>query len=380
MEKYKLFTSESVTEGHPDKLADQISDAILDAVLDQDTYGRVAVEALLTHGHAFIAGEVTTTAKVDWETVARDVVCDVGYTDACLGFDGRKSKMLIKIHSQSPNIACGVDIGGAGDQGMMFGYACNDTEELMPLPIMLAHKITRGLADARRANGDIGLRPDGKSQVTVAYLDGKPHHIDTIVVSTQHEPGMTQKDVDLVVRKHVLDSLLAEYQDYMVGDVKFFINPTGVFEIGGPEGDTGLTGRKIIVDTYGGMARHGGGAFSGKDPTKVDRSAAYMARHIAKNIVEVGWADRCEIQLAYAIGVAEPVSVLIETFGTNRMPEEDISALVYEHFDLTPGSIIEHLGLRSPIYRNTARNGHFGHAEFPWEKAGVLSERTAITV
>ena len=373
MQKYKLFTSESVTEGHPDKLADQISDAILDAVLAQDSCGRVAVETLLTHGQGFIAGEVTTTADVDFEKVARDVVHEVGYTEPKMGFCSRTSKISVSIHKQSPNIACGVDIGGAGDQGMMFGYACNDTDELMPLPITLAHKITGGLADLRKSNGDTGLRPDGKSQVTVAYINGKPHHIDTIVVSSQHEPSMTQKDVEQIVKKHILNPLLDEYRLYVTDDIKFFINPTGVFEIGGPEGDTGLTGRKIIVDTYGGMARHGGGAFSGKDPTKVDRSAAYMARHVAKNIVAAGLADRCEIQLAYAIGVAEPVSLLVETFGTGRLPEEEIVELIQNTFDLTPGGIIKHLDLLKPIYRETAKNGHFGHSEFSWENVGVLS-------
>ena len=373
MEKYKLFTSESVTEGHPDKLADQISDAILDAVLAEDPCGRVAVEALLTHGHAFIAGEITTTANVDFEAIAREAVCDVGYTDACLGFDGKYCRMGVHVHRQSPNIACGVDVGGAGDQGMMFGYACNDTAELMPLPIMLAHKITKGLAEVRKSNGDLGLRPDGKSQVTIAYVNGKPSHIDTIVVSTQHDPKMTQKDVEVVVRKHILDALLDEYAGYVKQDIRFFINPTGIFEIGGPEGDTGLTGRKIIVDTYGGMARHGGGCFSGKDPTKVDRSAAYMARHVAKNVVGAGLADRCEIQLAYAIGVALPVSVLVETFGTGKLPDEEIADKITVDFDLTPAGIITHLDLRRPIYRDTARNGHFGHPRFSWEKVGVLT-------
>ena len=372
MEKYKLFTSESVTEGHPDKMADQISDAILDAVLAQDPCGRVAVETLLTSGRAFVAGEVTTTAEVNYEQVARGTACDIGYTDACQGFDGFHAIMNVHINKQSPNIACGVDIGGAGDQGMMFGYACRDTAELMPLPIMLAHKITRKLAEARKADRSLGLRPDGKSQITVAYVDGVPKFIDTVVISTQHDVGMTQKDVEAVVRKHVLDEILDEYSQYMTNGVKFFINPTGIFEIGGPEGDTGLTGRKIIVDTYGGMARHGGGAFSGKDPTKVDRSAAYMARYVAKNIVAAGLADKCEIQLAYAIGVAEPVSILVETLGIGQKPDEEIVALVRKNFDLTPAGIIKHLDLRRPIYRDTARNGHFGNPIFSWEKTGVL--------
>ncbi len=372
MEKYKLFTSESVTEGHPDKLADQISDSILDAVLAQDPCGRVAVETLLTEGHGFIAGEITTSADVDFEKVARETACEVGYTDACLGFDGVNCRLAIHVHKQSPDIACGVDTGGAGDQGMMFGYACKETAELMPLPIMLAHKITGKLTDARKKNGGIGLRPDGKSQVTVAYTDGKPLFIDTVVVSTQHDAGMTQKDVEQVVRKHILDELMDEYSQYVTKDIKYFINPTGIFEIGGPQGDTGLTGRKIIVDTYGGMARHGGGAFSGKDPTKVDRSAAYMARHVAKNIVAAGLADKVEIQLAYAIGVAEPVSILVETFGTGHKPDEEIVDLVRKSFDLTPAGIIKHLDLRRPIYRDTARNGHFGNPAFSWEKVGIL--------
>lgn len=375
MKDIKLFTSESVTEGHPDKLADQVSDAILDAVLAQDPCGRVAVETLLTLGHAFIAGEVTTSAKVDFEDAVRSVVCDVGYTDCSVGFDGKKASVLVHINKQSPDIACGVDTGGAGDQGMMFGYACNETEELMPLPIMLAHNITSGLTEARKNNGGTGFRPDGKSQVTIAYVDGEPHHIDTIVVSTQHESGMTKSDVEKAVQKYVLDDLLAKYSRYMTNEIKLFINPTGIFEIGGPEGDTGLTGRKIIVDTYGGMARHGGGAFSGKDPTKVDRSAAYMARHVAKNVVAAGLADKCEIQIAYAIGVAEPVAVMVETYGTNTIPEDEITALIREHFDLRPRSIIEHLDLRKPIYRNTARNGHFGHKGFSWEKVGIISPR-----
>jgi len=369
LQKYKLFTSESVTEGHPDKLADQISDAVLDAVLAQDPCGRVAVETLLTLGRGFVAGEVTTTAQVDFEQVARDVASGIGYTHHTCGFDGANCKMSIHINKQSPHIACGVDTGGAGDQGMMFGYASRETDELMPLPIMLAHKITHQLAEVRKAHPHLGLRPDGKSQVTIAYLDGVPHHIDTIVVSTQHRDGMSQQQVEAVVKEHILKSLLQTYSRFVSEkDIKLFVNPTGFFEIGGPAGDTGLTGRKIIVDTYGGMARHGGGAFSGKDPTKVDRSAAYMARHIAKNIVANNLADKCEIQLAYAIGVAEPVSVLIETFETGKRPEDEIADLVSKRFDLTPKGIIDYLDLRRPIYQNTARNGHFGHSEFPWEK------------
>jgi len=373
LQQYKLFTSESVTEGHPDKLADQISDGILDAVLEQDKCGRVAVETLLTQGKAFVAGEVTTKANVDFEGVARKISREIGYNDAKCGFDGASCSVDVHIHKQSPHIACGVDIGGAGDQGMMFGYACGETKQLMPLPIMLAHDITSRLAALRKENPDLGLRPDGKSQVTVAYADGKPHHIDTIVVSSQHEAGLSQKDIEKVVRDGFLDELLRENAKYVTGDIKLFVNPTGIFEIGGPAGDTGLTGRKIIVDTYGGMARHGGGAFSGKDPTKVDRSAAYMARHVAKNIVAAGLADRCEIELAYAIGIAEPVSVLVETFGTGKIADEEIAETVSKRFDLTPKGIIEHLDLLHPIYQETARNGHFGHSEFPWEKIVSLS-------
>ncbi|MHB0912518.1 MAG: methionine adenosyltransferase [Armatimonadota bacterium] len=372
MGKYRLFTSESVTEGHPDKLADQISDAILDAVLSEDPVGRVAVEALLTQGHAFVAGEVTTRASIDFEEITRQVICDTGYIDHCIGLDGGGCKVAVHINRQSPHIACGVDTGGAGDQGMMFGYACRDTVELMPLPIMLSHKITKKLAQVRKANPGLGLRPDGKAQVTVAYAEGVPHHIDTVVVSTQHEPGLTSKDVERIVKEYVLSGLLEQYEKLVGPDIMFFINPTGIFEIGGPAGDTGLTGRKIIVDTYGGMARHGGGAFSGKDPTKVDRSAAYMARYVAKNIVAADLADRCEIQLAYAIGVAEPVSVMIDTMGTGKLPESELAERVRGRFDLTPNGIIEQLGLRQPIYRETARNGHFGREDFPWEKVGLL--------
>jgi S-adenosylmethionine synthetase len=372
LQNYRPFTSESVTEGHPDKLADQISDAILDAILEQDATGRVAVETLLTSGRAFIAGEVTTCADVDYESVARKVVTDVGYDQVSCGFDGSICEMDIHINRQSRDIACGVDTGGAGDQGMMFGYACDETEQLMPFPIMLAHEITKQLAIVRRANPGLGLLPDGKSQATIAYDDGKVHHIDTLVVSTQHEAGMSQSDVQEVVQKYVLDGILKQHESYVTKDMRLFVNPTGSFEIGGPEGDTGLTGRKIIVDTYGGMARHGGGCFSGKDPTKVDRSASYMARHLAKNVVASGLAKRCEIQLAYAIGVAQPVSVLIGTFGTGTIPDAEISRIIADQFDLTPLGIIEYLDLRRPIYRETARNGHFGHPEFPWERTVKL--------
>jgi len=366
-EKYKLFTSESVTEGHPDKLADQISDAILDAVLSDDPNGRVAVETLVTHGQVFIAGEVTTNSSVDYEQIAREVARDVGYVHSDLGLDGNTCDVSLNIRRQSPNIACGVDDGGAGDQGMMFGYACNETDELMPIPIMLAHKITRRLADTRKSNRSLGLRPDGKSQVTIAYVDGRPHHIDTIVISAQHEPGMTRDDMEQIIHDCVINPVLAEYRSYHLRDIAIHVNPTGVFEIGGPAADTGLTGRKIIVDTYGGMARHGGGCFSGKDPTKVDRSAAYMARYLAKNVVAAGLAEKCEIQIAYAIGVAKPVSLMVETFGSNVIPEDEIEDVLSKNFDLTPRGIIEFLDLRQPIYRETARNGHFGHSEFPWE-------------
>lgn len=372
MQKYRLFTSESVTEGHPDKLADQISDAILDAILEQDALSRVAVETLLTDGRAIVAGEVTTSAIVDYEDVARNVASDVGYCSNVCGFDGRSCEVDVHINTQSPDIARGVDTGGAGDQGMMFGFATRETEELMPLPITLAHAITGRLAELRREKPSLGLRPDGKAQVTVAYLGNQPHHIDTIVVSSQHEPGMTPQDIERIVQEHILDELLDRYGVFVKSDIVKHINPTGVFEIGGPQGDTGLTGRKIIVDTYGGMARHGGGAFSGKDPTKVDRSAAYIARHLAKNIVSAEFADKCEIQIAYAIGVAKPVSVMVDTFGTGRRPDEEIAELISESFDLTPKGIIDYLDLRRPIYRNTARNGHFGHKDFPWEKCGQL--------
>lgn len=367
LEKYKLFTSESVTEGHPDKLADQISDAILDAVLSYDPNGRVAVETLVTHGQVFIAGEVTSKTSVDYEQVAREVSIGVGYIHPDLGLDGNTCDVSVNVRRQSPHIACGVDDGGAGDQGMMFGYACNETEELMPIPIVLAHKITRRLADVRKSDGSLGLRPDGKSQVTIAYVDGKPHHIDTIVVSAQHEPGMTCDDIERIIREYVINPVLSEYRGYHLRDITVHVNPTGIFEIGGAAGDTGLTGRKIIVDTYGGMARHGGGCFSGKDPTKVDRSAAYMARYLAKNVVAAGLADKCEIQIAYAIGIARPVSLMVEIFGSNVIPEEEIAEILLKKFDLTPQGIIEFLNLRRPIYRETARNGHFGHSEFPWE-------------
>ena len=375
MKIQRLFTSESVTEGHPDKLADQVSDAILDAILAQDPTGRAAVETLFTKDRAFIAGEVTTSASVDFIEIARDVICDVGYTSCEIGIDGKGCEIMKYINQQSPNIAQGVDTGGAGDQGMMFGYASRETEELMPLPIMMAHKITRKLTEVRRAKPELGLRPDGKSQVTIAYDEsGNPDHIDTIVISAQHEYGLSQGDVRQLIEEHVLPDVLAEYSRYNKGSIKYHINPTGTFVIGGPYGDTGLTGRKIIVDTYGGMARHGGGAFSGKDPSKVDRSAAYLARYVAKNVVSAGMADRCEIQLAYAIGVAEPVSISVDTFGTGNSSESEIIAIINDCFDLTPKGIINRLGLLRPIYRETAKNGHFGNLNFPWEQIGVLCQ------
>ena len=372
-----IFTSESVTEGHPDKMADQISDAVLDAVLASDPTGRVACEVLITTGIAIISGEITTTTYVDVPRLAREVINEIGYNDATFGFDSKTCGILNTIQSQSPDIAMGVDTGGAGDQGLMFGYACNETPELMPLPIMLAHKLVKKLSDVRR-NGTLDfLRPDGKSQVSVEYVDGKPARIDAVVVSTQHHDTVSTETLRAQVKKHVIDTVIP--QDMVDAHTKYHINPTGRFVIGGPHGDTGLTGRKIIVDTYGGMGRHGGGAFSGKDPTKVDRSACYMARYVAKNIVASGLADRCEVQLAYAIGVAEPVSVMVNTFGTGSVPEDRLVELVRENFALTPKAMIDHLKLRRPIYRKTAAFGHFGRTEdtFTWEatdKAEALRE------
>jgi S-adenosylmethionine synthetase len=363
-----LFTSESVTEGHPDKIADQISDAILDAILAQDPVGRVACETLVTTGLAIIAGEITTSCYVDFPKIVRDTIKDVGYTRAKFGFDSETCAVLSSIHEQSPDIAQGVDPGGAGDQGLMFGYACTETEELMPLPIMLAHKLTKGLSVARRDGTLEYLRPDGKSQVSVEYDGSKPVRVDTVVVSTQHSStvdndtlreDITDRIVHKVIPAHLMDS-----------KTRILINPTGRFVVGGPHGDAGVTGRKIIVDTYGGAAPHGGGAFSGKDPTKVDRSACYMARYVAKNIVAAGLADRAMVQLAYAIGVAEPVSVLIDTDNTGTIPDDRISDIVRANFKLTPRGIIETLDLRRPIYKKTAAFGHFGRTEpeFTWER------------
>jgi S-adenosylmethionine synthetase len=362
-----LFTSESVTEGHPDKIADQVSDAVLDAVLAEDPNGRVACETLVTTGLAVVAGEITTTAHVDYSDVVRQVIRDVGYTRAKYGFDADTCAVISSLKRQSPDIAMGVDTGGAGDQGLMFGYACDETEELMPMPITLAHRLTRRLAEFRRSGGDF-LRPDGKSQVTVEYVDGRPARVDCVVVSTQHDERITPRELHDAIRKDVIGAVIpAEMLD---GKTRFHINPTGRFVIGGPMGDAGVTGRKIIVDTYGGYSRHGGGAFSGKDPSKVDRSASYMARYVAKNIVAAGLARHVEVQLAYAIGVAEPVSVMADTFGSGVIPESRITEIVRELFQLTPRGIIETLNLRRPIYRQTAAYGHFGRSEpgFTWER------------
>src|ERR1700733_9595427 len=376
-----VFASESVTEGPPDKMADQISDAVLDAVLANDATGRVACEVLVTTGICVVSGEITTTTYVDVPKLARQVIADIGYTDAEMGFDSKTCGVLNTIQSQSPDIAMGVDTGGAGDQGLMFGYACDETPELMPMPIMLAHKLCQQLSEVRRAGKLKFLRPDGKSQVSIEYENGQPVRIDAVVVSTQHDDDVSTETLRAEVKKHIIDPVLPA--NMIDKNTKYHINPTGRFVIGGPHGDTGLTGRKIIVDTYGGMGRHGGGAFSGKDPTKVDRSACYMARYVAKNIVASGLADRCEVQLAYAIGVAEPVSVMVDTFGAGSIPDELFTDLVRENFSLTPRGIIETLKLRRPIYRKTAAFGHFGRTEdtFSWEasdKAEALSEQAGV--
>jgi len=363
-----LFTSESVTEGHPDKIADQISDAILDACLTEDPSSRVACETLTATGLIVIAGEITTKAYVDFQTLVRGTISSIGYNNALYGFDSNTCAVISSINKQSGDIAMGVDTGGAGDQGMMFGYACNDTQELMPMPISLAHKLAMRLSDVRKHGKLPYLRPDGKSQVTVEYDDKRrPVRVDAVVISTQHAETVTNDELRSDILKHVIQATIpARLLD---ADTKYHINPTGRFVIGGPMGDTGLTGRKIIVDTYGGMGRHGGGAFSGKDPTKVDRSAAYMARHIAKNIVAAGLADRCEVQLAYAIGVAEPVSILVDTFATNKVDAAILPDLIRANFKLTPKGIIESLDLRRPIYCKTAAYGHFGRndPDFTWE-------------
>ncbi len=363
-----LFTSESVTEGHPDKIADQISDAILDDVLRQDADGRVACETLVTTGLVVIAGEITTTATVDFQKVVRETIKNIGYTRAKYGFDCETCAVLNAVGKQSPDIALGVDTGGAGDQGLMFGFACNETAELMPLPIQLAHHVTHKLAATRKSGELPYLRPDGKSQITVEYRDGKPARIAAVVVSSQHDPNITHEQIhDEIIAKVVRPSIPQELLD---AETKFHINPTGRFVTGGPHGDAGLTGRKIIVDTYGGYAPHGGGAFSGKDPTKVDRSAAYMARYIAKNIVAAGLARKCLVQLAYAIGVADPVSILVDTAGTSSVSEKILADMVRKNFRLTPNGIIEELNLRAPIYLKTAAYGHFGRAgaSFTWEQ------------
>jgi S-adenosylmethionine synthetase len=362
-----LFTSESVTEGHPDKMADQISDAVLDAVLRQDPKGRVACETLLKTGFVMIAGEITTSAHLDYQKLAREAVKRIGYTDGAMGFDGHTCGVLVAVDQQSPDIAQGVDTGGAGDQGMMFGYACDETPELMPAPIQYAHAVTRQLAKARRAGLDF-LRPDGKSQVTVEYVDRRPVRIDTVVVSTQHSEEVSNKKLREAVLEQVIFKALPKR--LLDKKTKIHINPTGRFVVGGPMGDTGVTGRKIIVDTYGGMGRHGGGAFSGKDPSKVDRSAAYMGRYIAKNVVAAGLASRCEVQVAYAIGVADPVSVMVDTFGTGKVAEERIAAAIRKVFGLKPREITAGLDLLRPIYEKTAAYGHFGRSEkeFTWER------------
>jgi S-adenosylmethionine synthetase len=364
-----LFTSESVTEGHPDKIADQISDAILDAVLSQDAMGRVACETLVTTGLAMVAGEITTSAILDYSEIVRGVIRDVGYTRAKYGFDADTCAVISSLKRQSPDIAMGVDTGGAGDQGLMFGYACDETDELMPLPIVLAHKLVRRLADVRKSGALPFLRPDGKSQVTVEYVNDRPTRVDCVVISTQHSDTVSNREIHESIVKEVIHHVVPPA--LLDSRTKFHINPTGRFVVGGPMGDAGLTGRKIIVDTYGGYSRHGGGALSGKDPTKVDRSACYMARYVAKNLVAAGLAHRAEVQLAYAIGVAEPVSIMVDTFETGSIPDEQLTDLVRAVFSLTPRGIIESLDLRRPIYRPTAAYGHFGRSEpsFTWERS-----------
>lgn len=373
------FTSESVTSGHPDKVCDNISDAVLDAILEKDSGARVACECSVTTDFLLIMGEITTSAKIDVEKVARQVIKEIGYTDAKTGFAADSVKIIIKLNKQSADIALGVDNSleakesgdkydkiGAGDQGLMFGYATNETEELMPLPIMLAHKMCAKLEDVRKQGVLDYLRPDGKGQVTVEYKDGKPMRVEAVVLSSQHNEAVSTEKLRADLKKYVIDQVIPK--EYLDANTKYYINPTGRFEIGGPNGDSGLTGRKIIVDTYGGKCPHGGGAFSGKDPTKVDRSATYMARYVCKNIVAAGLADECQIQVAYAIGVAKPVSVMVNTFGTGKLSDDTLADIVVKEFDLRPLAIIEKLGLNTPIYRKTASYGHFGNAEFPWEK------------
>ncbi len=363
-----LFTSESVTEGHPDKIADQISDAVLDEVLRQDPRGRVGCETLVTTGLAVVSGEITTPAIIDYDSLVRDTIRGVGYDRAKYGFDADTCAVMCTVKRQSPDIAMGVDTGGAGDQGLMFGFACDETEELMPMPIQLAHRLTQRLSELRKSKKLAFLRPDGKSQVTIEYRDGRPARVDCVVISTQHSDNISKEDLQEAILQHIIRPVVPG--EMLDRNTKYHINPTGRFVIGGPMGDAGLTGRKIIVDTYGGYSRHGGGAFSGKDPSKVDRSACYMARYIAKNVVAAGLASKAEVQLAYAIGVAEPVSVMIDSFGTATVPEERITKLVRESFSLTPKAIIETLDLRRPIYKPTAAYGHFGRTGpgFSWER------------
>ena len=373
-----LFTSESVSEGHPDKVADQISDAVLDALLAQDAKSRVACETLITTGLAIIAGEITSNATVDFQEVVRRTINEIGYNSSAMGFDAQSCAVLVSLDKQSPDIAQGVDEGqgmdldqGAGDQGLMFGYACNETDVLMPFPITYAHRLMAKQAEVRKAGKFAWLRPDAKSQVTVRYVDGKAHHVDTVVLSTQHDEAIEHAELSEAIIEEVIKPVLPA--EMITKDTRFLVNPTGRFVIGGPVGDCGLTGRKIIVDTYGGSAHHGGGAFSGKDPSKVDRSAAYATRHVAKNIVAAGLADKCEVQVAYAIGVAKPVSVMVETFGSGKISDADIEKLVAVHFDLRPKAIVQCLDLLRPIYRNTAAYGHFGRNEsdFTWEKTDL---------
>ncbi len=384
MARLTYITSESVTEGHPDKICDRISDAVLDTLLEQDPDSRVAVECLVTTGTVIVSGEVSTEGYADVQRIARQTLKEIGYTNPEFGIDNEDAGVLVSIHEQSPDIAQGVDEKddkdqGAGDQGMMYGFACDETPELMPLPIMLAHRLTRRLAEVRRSGEIEGIGPDGKSQVTVEYEGDKPQRVAAVVLSTQHLESKTTEEL----RRDVADKVIGPVcQQYMDAETKIHVNPTGRFVVGGPEGDTGLTGRKIIVDTYGGVGRHGGGAFSGKDPSKVDRSATYAARYVAKNIVAAGLASRCEVQLSYAIGVAEPVSVNVDTFGTNTVPEERIVELVNQHFDLTPRGIIAQLDLKKPVYKATSAYGHFGRPEFSWEntdKAEVLAADAGLT-
>ncbi len=370
-----LFTSESVTEGHPDKIADQISDAVLDAIMEQDPLGRVACEVLLTTGLVVVAGEITTSCYVDIPRIARETIREVGYTRAKFGFDYETCGVVVSIDEQSPDIAQGVDALGAGDQGLMFGYACTETPELMPLPISLAHRLVQRLTQVRKAGILPYLRPDGKSQVTIRYVDGRPRRVEKVVIATQHSPDVNLQQLrDEVIEHVILPALPPELLDPTA--ITYFINPTGRFVVGGPQGDTGLTGRKIIVDTYGGACPHGGGAFSGKDPTKVDRSASYMIRHIAKNLVAAGLAERAMVQVAYAIGVADPVSIMVETFGTGTLPDAEFVGMIRRHFDLTPAGIIKYLNLRRPIFKKTAACGHFGRQEpeFTWERTDRVAD------